>query len=523
MSLSSKGANRVMVSLTIQQKDLLCQLLKANKPLAIGQLAQQSNLSSRQVNYRLKPLKTWLVQHNALLTATPGVGIEVKCSPTQRQHLLQELNASSDFQLILTAGQRQQLFTLHLLTTPEPLILNWLQYNAAVSRTTVFNDLEPIEPWARSFGLTLIRKPNYGLEFQGAELARRQLLTALLWGDVPFEAPLMAMKHGLGLTFSLADNPSLPIIQLTNKLLQHWDTQAAFGWVAHAEAQLGGRFTDDAVLHLALGLAVQAGRASRGYYLESDPDTLAWLQAQKVWGVAADVSSRIWPHLPSAALSGEIGGMAMQFLAGLRDQSWPGDLEIDPLFTELIDGLMAEVAQAFATPQLRYDTPLRDGLLAHVIPVLMRQRFGLWAPPSWSDGSLARQYPREYDIAQELALVVTEHSGVVLPAGEIDTLALLLRAAFIRESASRPRRVLIICPSGMATAQLLVARLKARFPSLEILGVLSLRELSPERVADAQLLISTVPVQTPRPGLPVIQVHPLLVPEDIETITNWLT
>jgi mannitol operon transcriptional antiterminator len=512
-----------MVSLTIQQKELLCQLLKANKPLAIAQLAQQANLSSRQVNYRLRPVKTWLAQHDAVLTATPGLGLEVKCSPTQRQHLLQELNASPDFQLVLTAGQRQQLFALHLLAASEPLILNWLQYNAAVSRTTVFKDLDPIEPWARSFGLTLIRKPNYGFEFHGAELARRQLLTALLWGDVPFEDPLMTMKHGTGLAFALADNPSLPIIQLTNKLLRRWDTQAAFGWVAHAEAQLGGRFTDDAVLHLALGLAVQAGRAGHGYYLEADAGNLAWLQAQKVWAIAADLSGRIWPHLPSALLTTEIAGIAMQLLAGLRDQIWPGDLEIDAIFTELIDVLMAEVAQAFVTPQLRYDTPLRDGLLAYVIPALLRQRFGLWSPPSWSDGSLARQYQREYAIAQELVLVVAERSGVVLPASEIDTLALLLRAAFIRESTSRPKRVFIICPSGMATAQLLVARLKARFPSLEIGGVLSLRELSPERVADAQILISTVPVQTPRPGLPVIQVHPLLLPEDIETITNWLT
>ncbi|MFN8458518.1 MAG: hypothetical protein U0401_28340 [Anaerolineae bacterium] len=512
-----------MVSLTVQQKDLLCQLLKANKPLAIGQLAQQAHLSSRQVNYRLKPVKTWLAQHDAMLAATPGVGLEIKCSSAQRQHLLQELNASPDFQLILTAGQRQQLFALHLLTSPEPLILNWLQYNAAVSRTTVFKDLDSLDPWIRSFGLTLIRKPNYGLEFYGPELARRQILTALLWGDVPYEDPLMSMQHGKGLTFSLADNPSLPIIQLTNKLLLEWDTQTAFSWVAHAEAQLGGRFTDDAVLHLALGLAVQAERVRHNDYLEDNTDALAWLQTQKVWAVASDVSSRIWPHLPNTSLPSEISGIAMQLLAGLRDQSWPGDLEIDPIFTNLIDGLMAEVAQAFSTPQLRYDAPLRDGLVAHVIPVLMRQRFGLWSPPAWSDGSLARQYPREYDIAQELALVVTEHSHVVLPAGEIDTLTLLLRAAFIRESASRPKKVFIICPSGMAMAQLLVARLKARFPSLEILGVLSLRELSPERVDEAQLLISTVPVQTPRPGLPVIQVHPLLVPEDIETITNWLT
>ncbi len=512
-----------MVSLTIQQKDLLDQLLAANKPVSIGQLGQQMSLSARQVNYRLKSVKAWLAQHDVVLKATPGIGIEVACSLAQRQRLLQELNAAPNFQLILTAGQRQQLFSLHLLTTDAPLILNWLQYSAAVSRTTIFKDLDFLEPWVHSFGLTMIRKPNYGIEFRGSEFARRQILAALLWGDGPFEDPLLTMVHGTGLTFALADTPALPIIKQTNKLLPQWDTQAAFGWVAHAEAQLGGRFTDDAVLQLALSLAIQAERAGHGHYLEGTAETLTWLQAQKVWSIGADLAGRMWPGLGHVSLAAEIAGIAMHLLAGLRDQSWPGALEIDPGFTELIDVLMAEVAQAFATPGLRYDTPLRDGLVAHVIPVFMRRRFNLWSPPSWSDGSLSRQYQREYAIAQELALVVTERTGVVLPAGEIDTLTLLLRAAFIRESASRPKRVLIICPSGMATAQLLVARLKARFPSLEILGVLSLRQLSSERTANAQMLISTVPIQTPRPGLPVIQVHPLLVPEDIETITNWLT
>ncbi|RMF04910.1 MAG: PRD domain-containing protein [Chloroflexi bacterium] len=178
---------------------------------------------------------------------------------------------------------------------------------------------------------------------------------------------------------------------------------------------------------------------------------------------------------------------------------------------------------AVNAPGLRQDMPLRDGLVAHIIPAFMRQLFGLWAPPSWSDGTLSREYPRMYAVASELANLVTERTGVVLPAGEVDTLTLLLKAAFIRESPTHPRRVYIICPSGMATAQLLVARLKARFPSLEILGVLSIRELSAERVADAQLLISTAPVQSPRRGLQVIQVHPLLMAEDIEVVTNWLT
>lgn len=512
-----------MVSLTVQQRNLLRHLLNAPAAVAVAELAEQTNLSSRQVAYRLKSVKVWLAQRNVDLKSTPGVGIEINCPLSQRKTLLDELTTQSKFQLVLSAGQRQQLLALHLLAAGEPLILHRLQNFTAVSRTTVLKDLDPIEAWGHTFDLTLIRKPNYGILFDSSELARRQALAALLWGDASFEPRLTTMSYGAGLTFSLADNTSLPIVQQTTQLLNDLETLTAFEWVAYAETQLGGRFTDDAVLHLALVFAIQAHRVRAGHRLVIKPEWLNWLEAQKVWPVAVEVSATMWADLAPNSLTSEVAGIAMHLLAGLRSHMWPGDLEIDLALTDLVSTLMAEVARAFHTPALRHDASLRDGLVAHIIPAFMRQRFGLWTPPSWSDGAISRKWQQEYRIAQVLAQVMTERTGIVLPDGEIDTLALLLRAAFVRERPNHPKRVYIICPSGMATSQLLMARLKARFPSLDILGVLSLRELSSKRVTDAQLLITTVPLQAPRSGLQVIQVHPLLTAENIEAITNWLT
>ncbi|MCB0194182.1 MAG: transcription antiterminator [Anaerolineae bacterium] len=512
-----------MTTLTLQQKRLLHLLLNADDPVSASELAEQTNLSPRQVTYRLKPVKSWLTEHDIRLKSVPGVGMTLDCSVDQRQNLLRNLDNQSDFQVVLTAGQRQQLFALVLLSMSEPLILNWLQHTAAVSRTTVLKDLDIIEPWAKEFGLELIRKPNYGIEFRGSESARRQALAALAWGDTPFEDDLLQMAFGTGLTFAFKDNTSLPIIERAIQILNQWDTQTAFEWVAYAEAQLGGRFTDNAALHLALALAIQTQRAKNGFYFNCAPDTLAWLQAQKVWGVAYEVGQLMWPDDARGLVNAEVAAIAMHLLSGLRHHLWLRDLEIDPTLTNLIELLMAEVAMAFSTPGLRHDTPLRDGLVAHIIPSFMRQRFGLWTPPTWPAEQLPPRYKREYYIANELAKIVTKHTGVVLPDDEIATLAALLRAAFIREGTSQPKRVFIICPSGLATSQLLAARLKARFPSLDIRGVLSIRELTLERVASAQLLISTVPVQSPRSTLDVIKVHPLLLPEDIDAITHWLS
>jgi mannitol operon transcriptional antiterminator len=83
---------------------------------------------------------------------------------------------------------------------------------------------------------------------------------------------------------------------------------------------------------------------------------------------------------------------------------------------------------------------------------------------------------------------------------------------------------MVICPSGMATAQLLVARLHARFPNLSNLEVISLRDLTPALISSADLILTTVPLPRQYANNPkVIQVHPLLIPEDIETITQFLS
>jgi hypothetical protein len=76
----------------------------------------------------------------------------------------------------------------------------------------------------------------------------------------------------------------------------------------------------------------------------------------------------------------------------------------------------------------------------------------------------------------------------------------------------------------MATAQLLVARLSVRFPYLRSLEVVSLRDLTSAMVVSADLILTTVPLSRQYTGNPkVIKVHPLLMPEDIETITNFLS
>ena len=69
-----------MTALTTRQRDLLRLLLESNKPLGAADMADELQLTPRQVNYGLKGLRGWLARRDVLLNSTPGVGAELICS-----------------------------------------------------------------------------------------------------------------------------------------------------------------------------------------------------------------------------------------------------------------------------------------------------------------------------------------------------------------------------------------------------------------------------------------------------------
>lgn len=513
-----------MVFLTTRQCNLLRYLLNIGSPAVIADIGTEMGLTARQVGYNLKTVKQWLAQYKIPLKTLPGIGVMVECSVAERTDLLKKLDMQSSFRVVLTASQRRQLMVINLLKEDIPVNLSVLQDELEVSRTTILSDLEPAAVWLAQFELTLIRRQNYGIAIEGTELSKRQALTALLWGHEALGDPLITISHKKGLIFSLANaGGALPAIERVVQLLNQWDIRTALEWVACAEAELGGRFTDDTVLYLSLGLAVQGQRVRANQRLHCAAETVQWLQNRPVWPVATKLGSRMWPLKQPETMIDEYAAIAMQLLAGARSDIWPTDQDVSAPFDHLISTFMRETARAFNAPELDKDTALRDGLVAHILPACLRNRFGLWGPPSLPDNALPEGYEATQTIVRALAKETELQVGIAIPESEINNLTLLVRAALIRERPNREVRVIVICPSGMATAQLLVARLKARFSHLKILNVLSVRELTPDKIHLAQLIISTIPLDAYNLGVQVVQVHPLLLPEDIDAITRWLS
>jgi mannitol operon transcriptional antiterminator len=515
-----------MLTFTTRQREILKILLDVNRPIGSVELARLLHITPRQVNYSIKGVRVWLQHHGQDLNVLPGVGFSVNLTADQMRTLVQKINILSNVQIVLSVSQRQQLLALFLLTRAEPLILAQLEQISHVSRMTILKDLDEIEIWLQGQDIRLIRKPHFGIQVSGAEHDCQQALAELLWGETPFSTnPVTEVTHSDGLKFVLQrDARLLPLVAEIDKYLAGLQLRRTIGLVAKAEEQLGGRFTDDAVLHLALVFAIMSNRIQSGQHLGVEDELITSLQTAKMWLVASFVASRLGREASVVWKDTDIAGVAMEMMAAPRNDAFPGDLQGESDFSALCQQLMEHISQAFGISKIKDDRTLQTGLLNNIVPACFRQRFNLWFPVALNNAGLPEKYEKEHTVAQEVATLVYEFTDVKLPKSEIDNLVVLLRAAFIRNRSYRFDRVFVICPSGMATAQLLVARLHARFPNLSNLEVISLRDLTPTLISSADLVLTTVPLPRQYANNPkVIQVHPLLMPEDIETITQFLS
>lgn len=104
---------------------------------------------------------------------------------------------------------------------------------------------------------------------------------------------------------------------------------------------------------------------------------------------------------------------------------------------------------------------------------------------------------------------------------EVAYLALYLEAFLERQRTNHSRlRVIIVCSTGLGSAQLLAAKVRKEFPELQIVGVLSIQELQTKSLRNVDLVISTIQIQLSR--IPTVVVSPLLEGEELQSIKNMV-
>jgi activator of the mannose operon (transcriptional antiterminator) len=184
----------------------------------------------------------------------------------------------------------------------------------------------------------------------------------------------------------------------------------------------------------------------------------------------------------------------------------------------LIDRLVKAAALRLH-PMLADDDLLRVNLTEHLRRLHVRLRYGLPVSNPLQH-EVQKRYPDVYHVAGEILADLGALDGAAIPLEEVGFLTMYLAGSLERQRLRQKIQVTVVCPAGMATAWILVSRLLAEFPQVEVTQVVS-KTVFEHDAGDVStdLVVSTVPLEG-LSGVPWLVVSPLLEERDVRRLTR---
>lgn len=506
--ISSEGDRRVLTSLNARQCAILTYLLDRDGPAAAGSLASRFGTSLRTIRYDLEAIRASLKGTGVQVEARPRSGVWIE-GLSERRAALRSLLCSDGGATLLSPAQREDRLFFELLSRDSGLTYPEVCDLLSCSRTTVLRSLIGVERRLKGHGLRLERIRG-GVKASGSERDRREALVRLLV-DTMEPADLGSVLRGPAGRAPFGAVPGF---------------KPGLGWgelmrcMNRAEKLLGRKLTAESSESLVMHLAVAIQRVQAGQHVTMPASKLAELKGLPEWPVAVDMAGEI-RELTGLILPEPDLGYVVLHLVGSRTQPLsvavepPASSDLQPEAVALAERLIEQTG-ALLGVDLTGDVPLRNGLAWHLQGLVTRQRFRLHAANPLK-AEIQEQMGRVYAAVSHVLEDLQDPLGQSVTDDEKGFLTVHLAAALERLGQSPGVRVLVVCSTGLGSAQLLAARLVRVFKEIHVVGVVSALDSADNAVSSqADLVITTVAL--PHLPVPSVRVSPLLGPREVEQV-----
>ena len=499
----------VVLPLDSRQARITRLLLTDRKPETLDAIAAQLKLTTRVVRYNLAPVESYLRSAGLELVRRRGVGIWVTGDDAQRRQTLTELDPGAAPRVLASEDRKLRALITLLDASPDPVELGDLGVELGASRPTVRRDVRATETWLEEHHLHLQRLPGVGVAVRGSEIDLRKALLALILESLPAEALTDAMRRAdIGLPQSETSSGTI------EEFVGGLDLPT---YRRILREQLHDRDDDGPMAMVeTLFVAIVARRVRRAQHAVFQSGQLRSLIDHPVADAAARISAAVGRAADLALTDADVASIT-EFILGfveLVEASVPPE----PNDGTLIDRLVALAAERLH-PSLAEDEQLRRNLTEHLRRLRVRLRYGL-PITNPLDHEVRERYPDVHAVASEIVLALGPMGEGVVPPEEVGFLTMYLAGSLERHRLRQKIRVTVVCPAGMATVWILVSRLAAEFPHIEVTRVVSKSVFEQKVDADtADVVVSTVPLDEPA-LVQTIVVSPLLRERDVRRLAR---
>ncbi len=462
---SMKLGVKMRENLSERQREILNILLNKESPITIGEISKLLDVSNKTVRNDLDRIEEFLLPYsNIKIEKKPGVGTWLYADECSRQFIKELVIKDCDYIEPWSSKERQFYIIQRLLRAPESITMQMLADELYVTRATIYRDLEDVEKWLDQYELKLNRKQKCGIEILGTESNWRKAAAEIL----------VALKKDEGIKKVINnqqknyDNGVKSCMDYNNvkQLIPDIDFQKIGEIIGQAEEKMGYLFSDEAFTCLLIHIAISMERLKHKKDIEMDKKQLEVIKGKKEYEIAEWIAGKIEEEFRIAIPEAEVGYISLHILgAKIQENTYL----VDDITNDLLDDMDLSIVKLaneiillignILSVDFTEDERLLIGLVLHLRPTINRLKYGLRIRnPLLTE--IKEKYPSIFGASWAASVLFEKHFGLRVTEEEIGYIAIHIGAALERQS--RKARVVVVCSSGIGTAQLIATRLKKR-------------------------------------------------------------
>ncbi|MDO4432237.1 MAG: transcription antiterminator, partial [Aerococcaceae bacterium] len=449
------------IPLTELEKDMLLFFMKHPNTVYTGSdLSREFGKTSRTIQKYIKNIAQIIYNHGAELQTKKGQGYQL---------LIHDYIAFGIFvdetikkPTVITQTLREKFVINKLMLENRLWKIDDFSKEFFVSRTTISAIIVSLKRLLRKYHLELLVDENDCLYIEGSELEKRRFILQYLLKVEAFDS-----------LFIQKENLFLPTETLLIIILEE-------------SRKLNFSISDFIIQNFVLHLQLTAKRIKDGFSVEAPIIDEGMLDSQSVI-----LSNRITQRI-SALFGIEFTLYEIQYISlYLTSRTHaPGGME-EVESDVVVDYLKRALVSLSKRIEFSMDEQLIQGLIAHFRPLMTRAHLHTFLEnPLFEE--VRKRYSEELESIKAAFNQFHFFKKLELTDHEWGFIALHILAAVERKKVEKKANVLIICSTGLGSAQMVKSRIKKEFDdTIEIKDVISYYQLQDDSLEGIDFILST--------------------------------
>lgn len=477
--------------LSAKQKELFNILLRQQQKCTVEQYASMLNVSKRTVYSYLDLLEPELTQRGYQLIRSPGQGVEV----IKGKSINDETDEETD---LFSIENRRMEMIYRILLKQEQVPFQTFCDEFYVSESSIRKDIVYLNQ--------MLGNPEH-LRFN---ISHKEIIVS---GEVNERTTCEALIR-LNEGFLIGNDWQSKLIHLAS-LYDIKIIETVMSLVTDYIHDVKINLAEHYMVNIASVLIVLTSMAAEGRHIQDvdnllDYDRIRFLPnqilAKQFLGTLADQLSLTFSEGDSQFL--------VEYLVADRIQIHNFEKIVDAdrvIFEKILKKMEMLIYVDFSSNE-----DYRNNLLLHLNAMAFRLRKGLKLK-----NDLLRQIKKEFEMLFNLTWVVLESEADALHIriSEDEVGFLVIHFQNFIDQQQRTKRILLICPQGIATSEMILNRLRMVLPAFNAIETASTSKAYRCNLDSIDFVVSTVDVEDIHK--PVVRVSPVITDEDLRNIMSF--